>query len=202
MVPSPQMPVAPSGRKLAKATAVAVLVAGVVLVCFVLPAEYGIDPAGIGGVLGLTRMSGAAGASAAPASTRGPVFPQPAGYQMDAREFKLGPYEYIEFKYELEPGASMLYDWKASAPVIFNLHTDPAGKPEDASESFEKGEAAGKQGAYVAPYAGLHGWYWENPGGEEITVRLSAIGFFQSAREFHHDGTKRDYDLSKARTPE
>lgn len=203
------MPLAPSGRALAKSTAIAMLVAGVVLVCFVLPAEYGIDPLGIGGALGLTGMSGAASAKAADpaqASIRGPVFSQPGGYRpgyrMDTREFKLGPYEYIEFKYELEPGASMLYNWKASAPVIFNLHTDPAGKPADASESFEKGEAAGKQGAYVAPYAGLHGWYWENPGGGEIIVRLSAIGFFRSAREFHHDGTKRDYDLAKARLPE
>jgi len=202
VVPPPQMPVAPSGRGLAKSTAIAMLVAGVVLVSFVLPAEYGIDLLGIGRALGLTNLSGAANAKTADparASTHGPVFPQPSRYQMDTREFKLGPYEYIEFKYELATGASMLYDWKASAPVIFNLHTDPAGKPEDASESFEKGEAAEKQGAYVAPYDGLHGWYWENPGGGEITLHLSAIGFFRSAREFHHDGTKRDYDLEKVR---
>ncbi len=198
------MPVAPSGRALAKSTAIAMLVAGVVLVSFVLPAEYGIDPLGVGGALGLTGMFAARTrvADDAPAGIRGPVFSQPGGYQTDTRNLKLGLYEYIEFKYELDTGASMLYDWKASAPVIFNLHTDPAGKPEDASESFEKGEAGEKRGAYVAPYAGLHGWYWENPGGAEIIVRLSATGFFKSAREFHHDGTKRDYDLGKARASE
>lgn len=199
---SPHMPVAPSGGELAKASAVAVLAAGIVLISFVLPAEYGIDPLGIGGALGLTNLSGAAASAVKPTSAGGPVFSQPGGYRTDAREFKLGPYEYIEFKYALEPGASMLYDWRASAPVTFNLHTDPADKPEDASESFEKGEAGEKHGAYIAPYAGLHGWYWENPGGAEITVRLSAAGFFSTAREFHHDGTKRDIDLVKTRTPE
>ena len=193
------MSVAPSGLALVKATVLAFFAAGVILISFVLPAEYGFDPLGVGGALGLTGMSAArpSAPDAARAGIQGPVFPQTEGYRTDAREFKLGPYEYIEFKYELVAGASILYDWKASAPVTFNLHTDPAGKPADASESFEKGEAAGKRGAYVAPYAGLHGWYWENPGGQDITVRLSASGFFKAAREFHFDGTKRDVDLSK-----
>jgi len=31
--------------------------------------------------------------------------------------------------------------------------------------------------------------YWENPTGEDITVRLSTVGFYKSAKEFHHDGT-------------
>ena len=43
----------PSTRKLLKSTALAVLVACVLLVTVVMPAEYGIDPTGIGNVLGL-----------------------------------------------------------------------------------------------------------------------------------------------------
>ena len=175
------------------------IVAAIVLVTAVLPAEYGIDLLGTGRVLGLTNLY----ASKAPPETiqpapGGPVFPQAGAYKSDTREFKLGPYEYIEFKYQLDKGATMLYEWKATEPVTFNFHTDPAGKPADASESFEKGEAAEKRGAYVAPYAGIHGWYWENSTGQEIIVRLSTVGFYDSAKEFHQDHTTRTYQLPVA----
>jgi hypothetical protein len=46
----------PSTGKLLRSTALAALIAGGLLVTTVLPAEYGIDPTGIGRVLGLTPM--------------------------------------------------------------------------------------------------------------------------------------------------
>ena len=196
--PSEQTLSVPSRRTLAKATAISIVVAAVVLVTAVLPAEYGIDPLGTGRALGLVNLFGAATTATIPPAAGGPVFSQPSGYLADTREFKLGPYEFIELKYQLDAGATMLYDWKATAPVIFNFHTDPAGKPKEASESFEKGEAAAKHGGYVAPYAGLHGWYWENPTGQEVVVRLSTVGFYKSAKEFHQDGTAKAYALPSA----
>ncbi len=52
-VPSPAEP--PSSAQLLRATLLAALAAGVLLVTVVLPAEYGIDPTGIGPGLGLYR---------------------------------------------------------------------------------------------------------------------------------------------------
>lgn len=46
----------PSSRTLLRSTAIALVVALVLLVTAVLPAEYGVDPTGIGRVLGLTQM--------------------------------------------------------------------------------------------------------------------------------------------------
>jgi hypothetical protein len=46
----------PSTAKLLKSTILAAVVAGALLVMAVLPAEYGIDPTGIGHVLGLKKM--------------------------------------------------------------------------------------------------------------------------------------------------
>jgi hypothetical protein len=46
----------PSSRALLRSTLIALAVAGSLLVTVVLPAEYGIDPTGVGRVLGLTRM--------------------------------------------------------------------------------------------------------------------------------------------------
>jgi hypothetical protein len=61
-------PNTPSARSLAIATAVALLVAGAILVAFVLPAEYGIDPLGTGRAVGLTDLAKATGEPAEPAA--------------------------------------------------------------------------------------------------------------------------------------
>ena len=46
----------PSSKKLLKSTILAAATAAVLLVTVVMPAEYGIDPTGIGKVIGLTSM--------------------------------------------------------------------------------------------------------------------------------------------------
>ncbi|HEU0076657.1 MAG TPA: hypothetical protein VFQ76_03350, partial [Longimicrobiaceae bacterium] len=46
----------PSSRALLRSTAIAAATAAVLLVTVVLPAEYGVDPTGVGRVLGLTEM--------------------------------------------------------------------------------------------------------------------------------------------------
>lgn len=46
----------PSARQLLRSTLVAAAVAGVLLVTVVMPAEYGVDPTGVGRVLGLQAM--------------------------------------------------------------------------------------------------------------------------------------------------
>jgi hypothetical protein len=47
----------PSSASLLKATFVAVIAALIVLIVAVLPAEYGVDPTGLGSKLGLTGLS-------------------------------------------------------------------------------------------------------------------------------------------------
>ncbi len=48
--------VAPSSAQLLRSTLIALVVAAAILVAFVLPSEYGVDPTGVGTALGLTRM--------------------------------------------------------------------------------------------------------------------------------------------------
>lgn len=47
---------APSSRQLLRSTAIALGIAIAILVAIVLPAEYGVDPMGVGRVLGLKEM--------------------------------------------------------------------------------------------------------------------------------------------------
>jgi len=181
-----------SKRALIQATAIALAVAIVILVTTVLPAEYGIDPIGTGRALGLVRLSGTAPSApvTVAATPAGPITPQSNDYKVDTIEFSLLPFVgFVEYQYHLEKGATMLYAWKATGKVVFDFHTEPDGKPPAASDSFEKGETNEGRGSYTAPYAGIHGWYWENRSDKVVVIRVTSAGFYTSAIEFRDDGT-------------
>jgi len=182
---TPASPAPPAGT-LVKATLAALVAAAVVLVTAVLPAEFGIDLVGTGEVLGLNNLYAAADAAPPPieAGEGGPVHPQFIDYRTDTRTLTIPPKQGIEFKYELDEGASMVYSWRANAYVDFDFHTEPEGLPPEASDSFERGNAVQKHGGYTAPYDGIHGWYWENTSDREVTLTLNAAGFFDEAMLF------------------
>ena len=183
-------PPAPPPRKLVKATLIALVLAAVVLVTAVLPAEYGIDPLGVGQATGLMDLFAAGGEeeAAGPATITpglaGPIFPRPYEWKVDRREFTIAPGTGIEFKYELDRGSTFVYSWKATNFVDYDFHTEPEGKPREASESFDKGEAAQRRGAYTAPYDGIHGWWFENKTNRDVTVTLQTAGFYEEGRLF------------------
>jgi hypothetical protein len=68
----------PSARQLLRSTLIAAATAGVLLVAAVMPAEYGIDPTGIGSALGLKRMGEIKTSLAAPVSAPSQASPAPA----------------------------------------------------------------------------------------------------------------------------
>jgi hypothetical protein len=171
----------PPARKILLATAGAAIVAAVILITAVLPAEYGIDPLGTGRLLGLTDL--AAGSTAA-------IKRQDAAYKTNTASFELGPYEFVEFKYRLEQGATMVYSWDATGPVIYDFHSEPDGAPTGYAESFDKAQSPAAHGSYTAPFSGIHGWFWENPNSKLVTITLTTAGFYSSAQEF------RDNDSS------
>jgi hypothetical protein len=190
-------PSGPSVAALGRAIAGAFLVAMVALVTAVLPAEYGVDPLGVGSALGLTALSAPALAPVPPPEGEtlapvpmGAVALYPGEYKFDARQLVLGPYEYVEFKYHLAKGATMLFSWTASGDVVHDFHGDPEGAPADAAQSFDKASRRRADGSFVAPFTGIHGWYWENPGADTITIRLNTAGFYTSAHQFRYDRTR------------
>jgi hypothetical protein len=198
---------APSLSRLVATTAIALVVAGVILITLVLPAEYAIDPLGTGRRLGLTAIAAPPvlavdmpkqdGAPMVPAQ-KGPIGEYPRDFKFDVFEVELAPYEYLEYKYQLEKGATMLYSWTASAAVVHDLHAErgrdatDGGPPE---ESFDKTDRRQSTGTYTAPFSGIHGWYWENPGAAPITIRLTSAGFYTSAVEIRSDRTREAHAL-------
>lgn len=189
----------PSGRALVKAMTVALAISGALLVTVLLPAEFGVDPVGTGRALGLLDLYASESAAAAPATILptegGPVFTQGGPYKADSRVLTLGAYGTLEFKYQLAGGAAMVYEWKASVPVSFDFHTEREGAA-GGGNTFEKGEASEKRGAYIAPYAGIHGWYWKNNTEQDVTIALTSTGFYPSAKMFRDGGAGVDVALT------
>jgi hypothetical protein len=152
-------------------------------------------------VLGLTVISSSSPASEEVAPETGsspiqigPVAVHGGDYKLDDVELMLGPYEYIEYKYRLEKGASMLYSWTASSDLIHDMHGESEAEGDDAV-SFEKRNRQQGSGTFTAPFAGIHGWYWENPGGENVTIRMKSAGFYSTALEIRSNRTRRPHQL-------
>jgi hypothetical protein len=170
----------------------ALLAAGTILVGAILPAEYGVDPLGIGRRLGLTaigdvqkQIASFEGNRSAAAGGAPIVAPQDRPYHQETVTFALGARESVEYKYRLAKGDALLYSWTTTAPVNYELHAEPDGAPAGYAQSFEKRNgSAAAAGTLTAPFAGIHGWYWENPGDTPITVTLSAAGFYTMSHEF------------------
>ena len=179
-------------QRIAIAAGAALLAAGVILVVFVLPAEFAVDPLGTGKRLGLLDLGVVGQQVEALVSTgeAGPgkaavVAPQERGFQSETVEFKIEAGEAMEYKYRLEKGEALLYSWSATGPVAFEFHAEPDAAPRGYAETYEKGSGASQaSGTLTAPFSGIHGWYWQNSEDHAVTVKLEAAGFFNLSHEF------------------
>lgn len=191
--------VLPEKLKILAATAIALAIASVVLVVAVLPAEYGIDPLKTGQALGLMGLSSAEADEVPLTVARGVNTSQPNGYKIDTVEIRLRPSKAVEYKYRMENGGSLLYSWTATGKLIYDFHGQPDGGSSSDSKSYDKRERGEESdranGAFTAPFTGVHGWYWENPGSDEVTIRLTSAGFYSRAEQFMEKGGHFVYEV-------
>ena len=179
-------------HRLAVAFGAALLVAGIVLVTVILPAEYAVDPLGTGAKLGLLQLGETGKQVAALEAEKGsapsgvPILaPQDAKFTQEMVTFQLKPKEGMEYKYRLEKGEALLYSWSSSAPVNTEFHAEPDGAPRGYAQTYEKRDGmTGASGTLNAPFSGIHGWYWQNTTDQDQTVTLMSAGYFNLAHEF------------------
>ena len=164
----------PSSRQLLRSTAIAFVVAGALLTTTVLPAEYGIDPTGIGGALGLTQMgqiktsrsaeaAADAKAAAAPAvatpaapapAPAPPATPAPAlaavqvaqapSGKRDEMTITLRPGQGAEIKLDMRKGDQVEFSWQSSGGAV---NFDTHGDPVNAPKNFYHGYGKGREGS-------------------------------------------------------
>ena len=184
-------------KELVRGVLVALAAAGILLVMAVLPAEYGIDPTGAGKALGLTALhntAAAAGAAESAPAPKGSTVSAPGevraltvaarqnvAYRADTEQVTLAPGKGVEVKTHLAKGATLIYSWKTKNGALLDhdFHGEPVNAQNDEFESFiEENGVNQSSGSLIAPFTGLHGWYWKNRTAAPVTVVLHASGFY------------------------
>lgn len=179
----------PSPMRLVRATLTAAALAGVLLVTIVLPAEYGIDPTGVGRATGLYRApegaaeplpEGAASDTGAGAAGAGSLFKSTTPYRSDEMSLTLAPGEGAEIKAQMNAGERLVFSWTSSGGgVDVDMHGEAADKT-GGDRSYWTGEfEAGGHGAFEAPMAGNHGWFWQNLNDTPVTITVKTSGFYR-----------------------
>lgn len=155
-----------------------IVAAAVILLLFVLPAEYGKDPTGLGARLGVLNMSVEdENSGEQKAHTR---YAQPLEFL--EIEFVLEEDGQTEYKFELQQGHSVNYQWSVSGGDVYaDLHghtPGPSGEVDDEIlvQYLESEEENAATGQFTAPFAGEHGWYFYNLERSPVTISIKASG--------------------------
>lgn len=201
----------PSPARLRKSVGAAIAGAAVILTLIVLPAEYGIDPTGVGKALGLTRLhapkrtlqvTNVIGGNekyrekyreAAIPGMREPIpLPNPAVVQVKPTaprtehvSVTLQPGQQTELKAVMDAAQVILYSWKSTGGEVY---TDFHGHEPNAGEAFVRYEEqqSGHEGhgSLVAPFRGEHGWYWLNISEQPVTIDLEFSGYHRNVKNY------------------
>jgi hypothetical protein len=179
----------------------ALLVATIIVVCFVLPAEFRIDPTGIGRATGVIRLAGAKTVSAsevqappdASGATGAAVRYYESGYRSDFVDIPLKSGEVgitgseLEYKVRMKAGGTIAYSWAVTGldnpeEFYYDFHGEAPAKDQGAEATVvEYRQATGKDssGTLVAPFDGVFGWYLQNQSVKPVVVRLKISGFYE-----------------------
>ena len=201
----------PSGKQLLRSTIIAVIIAAVLLVTIVLPAEYGIDPTRVGRVLGLTPMgeikmtlareaeqdrANTASAQKPAAASSPQLSEQPpqntsastaqmtqtkSASKTDETIVTLKPGEAAEVKMEMSKDAKVNYEWTTVGGAV--NHDTHADNPQVDYHGYSKGQQIERDaGELTAAFDGKHGWFWRNRGSGDVTVTLKTTGEYRSIK--------------------
>ena len=199
----PSLDELPSSAQLIRSTAIAAASAVAILVTVVLPAEYNIDPTGIGGVLGLSEMGEIKAQLAEEAEADrlleieaeeqsslmndifglfvGTAYAQEAEIWRDETTFTLAPGDSAEWKLVMEEGQTVEYRMLVDGGrVNFDMHGHGGGN----SVTYEKGRGStGDEGEIIAAFDGEHGWFWRNRDNQPATVTVQVRGEYTEFKD-------------------
>lgn len=193
----------PSTIKLIKSTILAAIAALVLLVTVVMPAEYAIDPTGLGKITGLQRMgeikvslAKETEADALVKAEQAPTMevvkeaiPEPAPQKTTETQnheitFTLAPDEGTEVKVTMMKGAKINYIWETNGgKVNFDVHGD-SKEEKIRYHPYYKGSDTKREGTLEAAFSGGHGWFWRNRTKEPVTITIKTDGEYTAIKRY------------------
>jgi len=181
----------PTLAQLLKSTVIAIIMAIILLVMVILPAEYGTDPTGVGRLLGLKEMGeikmsllDESYKESSQQNTTPSIEIDHTEEVMvnntinkDVVEITIEPGQAIEIKLEMKSGSLVQYEWKTiMGGLNYNLHGD-GYKGSQQFISYKKGRMVpSDSGELKAEFDGYHGWFWRNREKFSVTVSLQTSG--------------------------
>jgi hypothetical protein len=123
----------------------------------------------------------------APTGKEAPSRLYPAGYRTDAIDVLVeGNNGQLEYMIRMKAGETMVYSWAVlnisnpqSFYTEFHGHTEATPDRPGDLMFYEKASGSTASGSLVAPWQGIHGWYWQNKSDAPVVVRLRMAGFYE-----------------------
>ncbi|MFT6978458.1 MAG: hypothetical protein ACJAZA_002196 [Shewanella psychromarinicola] len=163
-----------SSNTLIKAALSATVLAGIILVTLILPAEYNIDPTGLGQKIGVTVLA----QTIAPEVQKSPSVAGSVEFQTIEVIVPAG--RGVEYKFEMQQFEKMTYEWITDgAALFFDLHGEPKGDTSGYYESYAITTSTDMKGSFTAPFTGSHGWYWKNKSNQPVAIQLLVKGQYK-----------------------
>ncbi|MBU2882921.1 hypothetical protein KO525_18205 [Psychrosphaera sp. B3R10] len=166
---------------LIKYTLLSFIFAAAVLLIIILPAEYNIDPTGLGEKLGLTVFTQTS-TNAINTNLKQPV--QNATNKPPVTIEVIVPAgRGVEYKFVMTQYQKLNYEWQTNGSLLyFDLHGEPKGDTTGYFESYAIATLETMKGSFTAPFSGSHGWYWKNTTDKPVIVTLIVEGQYISHR--------------------
>jgi hypothetical protein len=201
----------PSSKQLLRSTIIALVLAAVLLATVVLPSEYGIDPTGIGRMLGLTQMGDIKMQLAAEAAKHGtspataseqavsapPQVSAPEAHGAAPAPSLTATNSNAAQKTDvttvtLKPNEGLEVKMEMSKGAKAKYEWASAGGPvnhnthtdtPNGSHTYSKGQGVERDsGEITAVSDGYHGWFWRNRNSKDVTITLKTSGEYRSIK--------------------
>ncbi len=106
-------------------------------------------------------------------------------YRADQVDIAVPANSDLEYMLDMKQGSSVSYEWRStdiSNPELllaeFHGHTVRDSEEPGSVMFFKQGRGETSNGYLVAPFDGVHGWYFSNETDSDINISLSLSGFY------------------------
>jgi hypothetical protein len=181
-------------RGIAILTLSAAAIGGLILFGFVLPAEYGRDPTGLGKLTGSAKLFAPQEIKIAPVVGRAPAqrSEKNLSYHQHMVRIPLAAAgdpkggDKVEYKVRQPVGATFVYDWSVSGlpeDMRSNFYSQLHGHTLESREAMTVVEYRTQlmdrdAGTVTSTVDGINGWYFENRAKTPVTVEVKIAGFY------------------------
>jgi hypothetical protein len=182
----------PSKARVIAITVIGFVVGSLIVFGAIMPAEYNRDPLGLGQLSGLSRLWAPPEVAFDLTATSVPYNHEyPMGFRSDVIEIPLRSGDdrmrgnELEYKVRMPEGSTLIYEWEVldlengqEFYYDFHGHTTVEGG-EMTVATYKQDVGASAAGSLIAPFEGVHGWYFQNQSVGPVVVRLKVSGFYE-----------------------